>query len=332
MVTFFLFFLWILTKVNSTSVHSSEPFCTSLFKESDVRGTDYELIEEMLSECSVYHSRQLNECHRNTSFPALSSLRSEYINMMATRKLPTGGYGTVSYSRKRATALFTKLTLTLPPEGDIVETGCYLGSSASVVMDILIHYDGCHRKLWVFDSFEGLPDLVKEDKKDGGKGKYRTSYEVFKSNLQGLNVYDENRIVITKGWFNETLPISPVKHIAFLRLDGDLFSSTWDGLTSFHDKVLPGGIIYVDDYGSFRGCRDAIEKFRAENGITDPVHHLREVLAVREKIPKQITFEAIWWIKDSKKYYKKKGNGNMEMRKHSHERKSVDKKIHQSNQ
>jgi hypothetical protein len=324
--------LWLFTELTS-KVGSSDAFCSSLFKKSDINGTDFEMIEEIVAECSIYHSRQLHECHRNASLPTLSSLECDYINIMATRKTPNGGYGIVPFSRKRATALLTKFALTLPPEGDIVETGCYIGTSASIIMDILIHYDGCHRKLWVFDSFKGLPDLVEEDKQDGRKGQYKTSYELFKSNLQGLNVYDKNRLVITKGWFNETLSISPVKSISFLRLDGDLFSSTWDGLTAFYNKVLPGGIIYVDDYGSFRGCCDAIEKFRTENGITDPIHHIREVLAKSNKIPKQITFEAVWWIKDSKKYNKKKDSidGRKELKKNSNERKSVDKRSHNQN-
>jgi FkbM family methyltransferase len=288
---------------SSLSSLSSSPLsetCRNLFIDSDFHGVDQEIVEALSLECSVYHSQSFT-CHKNDSLPPLSSLNSEYITKYTELQLPSGGLGIVGPSRKRATALLTKLALTLPPEGDIVETGCFIGTSAATMLDILVNFDSCHRKLWVFDSFAGLPDLVEEDK-DGRKGEYATSYDIFKSNLETLGLYDENRLVVTKGWFNETLPVSPVKHIAFLRLDGDLFTSTWDALISLYDKVLPGGVIYVDDYGSYRGCRDAIEKFRGEYGIHDTLHYIREDKPSL-KIPRRIDFEAVWWIKESKRYH-----------------------------
>jgi FkbM family methyltransferase len=290
----------LLTAVSPSDSSSVKGACSKLFIDADFRGLDQETVEALSLECSLYHS-QSHSCHKNSSFPSLTSFDSEVVTKYTQLKLPNGGAGIVGPSRKRVTALLTKLALTLPPEGDLVETGCFIGTSAAIMLQILVDFDGCHRKLWVFDSFAGLPDLVEEDK-DGVKGEYSTTFDIFKSNLEGLGLYDENRLVITKGWFNETLPISPVKHIAFLRLDGDLFTSTWDALVSLYDKVLPGGVVYVDDYGSYRGCRDAIEKFRGEYGIHDPVHYIREDLPAL-KIPRKITFEAIWWIKESKRYY-----------------------------
>ena len=57
------------------------------------------------------------------------------------------------------------------------------------------------------------------------------------------------------GWFNETCSQSPVSAISLLRMDGDLFESTWDVLVALYDRVLPGGFIYVDDYGGYNGCQ-----------------------------------------------------------------------------
>jgi hypothetical protein len=84
-----------------------------------------------------------------------------------------------------------------------------------------------------------------------------------------------------------------VKDIAFLRLDGDLFVSTWDPLAAFYDRVIPGGYIYVDDYGSFNGCREAIDKFRFENKIFEPLRFVRE----DDLVTRRISFEAVWWQK-----------------------------------
>ena len=75
---------------------------------------------------------------------------------------------------------------------------------------------------------------------------------------------------VVKGWFNETLPATPeIAAIALLRLDGDLYVSTYDALVHLYDKVSVGGYVYVDDYGSFAGCRKAVDRFRAERGIAD---------------------------------------------------------------
>ena len=79
--------------------------------------------------------------------------------------------------------------------------------------------------------------------------------ERYENNLKGVSAWNDSIIVISKGWFNDTCRQSPVKRISFLRLDGDIFVSTWDALTALYDRVVPGGYVYVDDYGSFNGCR-----------------------------------------------------------------------------
>jgi hypothetical protein len=56
----------------------------------------------------------------------------------------------------------------------------------------------------------------------------------------------KKRIVVTKGFFAETVHKSKVKAISFLRMDGDLYTSTWDVLIAgLYDRVLPGGLVYV---------------------------------------------------------------------------------------
>ncbi len=92
------------------------------------------------------------------------------------------------------------------------------------------------------------------------------------------------------GFFNDTIPVTPVQHIAFLRLDGDLYQSTLDVLTGLYDKVIPGGYIYVDDFNSFAGCREAIHKFRTERRIYEPLHLIFEADG---------RLEAAWWRKET---------------------------------
>ena len=77
-----------------------------------------------------------------------------------------------------------------------------------------------------------------------------------------------------KGWFKDTLPAAPIDHIAVLRLDGDMYSSTMDALQALGHKVSPGGYIIVDDFGAVECCRKAIADYRREKGITAPINDI----------------------------------------------------------
>ena len=59
--------------------------------------------------------------------------------------------------------------------------------------------------------------------------------------------------------------------LALLRLDGDTYESTMDGLVHLYDKLSPGGTLIVDDYYLFEAQRKAADEFRAARGIADPI-------------------------------------------------------------
>ena len=216
---------------------------------------------------------------------------SNVVGQVAARNLAV-----VSGRRLRATAHLARTAINRCLQGDIVETGVYTGGSTSILMRALIDYDGCGRKLWAFDSFKGLPLATNFDMQGdatvGVAGDYSADFQVFKQNLQSLGAWDEKRIVVTKGFFAETVHKSKVKAISFLRMDGDLYTSTWDVLIGLYDRVLPDGLVYVDDYGSYNGCREAVDRFRTENRIYEPLHHITE---------KDRSVEAVWWQKRSRK-------------------------------
>ena len=77
-----------------------------------------------------------------------------------------------------------------------------------------------------------------------------------------------------EGWFKDTLAKAPIKKLAVLRLDGDLYESTMDALNPLYAKVVSGGFIVVDDYYMVPQCGRAINDFRASHGITDPIHKI----------------------------------------------------------
>jgi hypothetical protein len=83
----------------------------------------------------------------------------------------------------------------------------------------------------------------------------------------------DDQVRFLKGWFSDTLPTAPVERLAIMRLDGDYYESTRDALANLYDKLSVGGFVIIDDYGedSWTYCRKAVDEFRAERGIRDPL-------------------------------------------------------------
>jgi hypothetical protein len=81
--------------------------------------------------------------------------------------------------------------------------------------------------------------------------------------------YPAQCIHLIKGWFQDTL--KPTKEIigtiAVLRMDGDFYDSTKVVFEELYDQVVEGGVVIIDDYGRFQGCRRATEEFLAEKRI-----------------------------------------------------------------
>jgi cephalosporin hydroxylase len=159
--------------------------------------------------------------------------------------------------------------------GDLVETGVWRGGACIFMRGYLEAYGLPERRVWVCDSFEGLPVPTRPEDAGYDFSKEKTpvlavSLEEVQENFRRYDLLDE-RVSFVKGWFRDTLPRLPVERIALLRLDGDLYESTMDALVALYDKVVPGGYIIVDDYGDFEPCRRAIHEFREQRGIDDPI-------------------------------------------------------------
>jgi hypothetical protein len=158
--------------------------------------------------------------------------------------------------------------------GAIVECGVFKGGAAAM----MTMASSPARIVWLFDSFEGLPEPTAEDgakaveyagDRGGGVlqpidrcvGPLELVEELF---FDKLHVGRE-RVMIRKGWFQDTLPLA--KHeigpIAVLRLDGDWYESTKVCLDNLYDLVAPGGFVIIDDYGYWEGCRRAVDELIA---------------------------------------------------------------------
>ena len=160
--------------------------------------------------------------------------------------------------------------------GDLIETGVWRGGACIFMRGVLRAYGVNDRRVWVADSFEGLPPP--------NPGRYpadaddphheikvlAVSLEEVKSNFSRYGLLDE-QVCFLKGWFKDTLPTAPFKRLALARLDGDMYESTMDALKQVYPKLAVGGFLIVDDYGVVPGCRKAVEDYRQHQGIREPI-------------------------------------------------------------
>lgn len=151
-------------------------------------------------------------------------------------------------------------------DGEIVELGCYVGESSKYLMKTLVESDSSKR-LYVYDSFEGLPDLTKWEENTGWKsGTLKTTEEILISNFKqnGLPIP-----IIHKDWFSNIPEYKIPEKISFAFLDGDFYNSIYDSLTKVFDKVSEGGYILFHDYkrADLPGVDAAIIDFLKERGL-----------------------------------------------------------------
>jgi len=162
--------------------------------------------------------------------------------------------------------------------GDVVETGAWRGGSSIFMKGCLTAWGMDERVVWVADSFEGLP--VPSSPQDAGYDFSITKVPILAVTLEEVQEnfrrYDllDDQVKFIKGWFRDTLHVAPIRQLALLRLDGDLYESTMDALKALYAKVSPGGFIIVDDFNDFEPCRRAVLEFRERHKIKDPMERI----------------------------------------------------------
>jgi hypothetical protein len=160
--------------------------------------------------------------------------------------------------------------------GDLMETGVWRGGATIFMRAALDAYGDTDRSVWVVDSFRGLPrpDPARYPVDEGVVlwqiPELAIPLEQVKANFARYGLLDD-RVRFLEGWFKDTLPTVPVERLAVLRLDGDMYESTMDVLTTMYDKLSPGGYLIVDDWGVAENCKFAVVDFRARHGITEEI-------------------------------------------------------------
>lgn len=143
--------------------------------------------------------------------------------------------------------------------GDVVECGTWNGGSAAVTARAI---GEVHRPFWLYDSFVGMPvpgDLDGEAAKQWA-GKCVGSPERVREILSVAG-QPADLIRVKKGWFLDTFAEPLPECIAYLHIDADWFESVKLALDTFYDRVSDGGVIILDDFGYWEGCREAFYDF-----------------------------------------------------------------------
>lgn len=156
--------------------------------------------------------------------------------------------------------------------GDCIEAGVWRGGASMFMRAILNVYGEHSRRVWLADSFQGLPPPDPRYPADQrgtfhNQAALAVSLEEVKRNFERFGLLDD-RVEFVKGWFANTLPsLSHVKW-SVIRLDGDMYQSTMDSLNHLYPNLSPGGWVIVDDY-EIEACRRAVEDYRSRHRITE---------------------------------------------------------------
>lgn len=186
---------------------------------------------------------------------------------------------------------FVRFCETGGPQGAYVETGCNRGGSCAMMAAINLQYGSHRRDIHAFDSFQGLPEpIAGKDNPDQtmhwfGQPDYPAhgrliptgimiaSQDEVKRVVLDICGYDPDRLFVHPGWFQDTVPSAAreIGPIAVLRLDGDLYDSTRVCLEYLYPLVVPGGLVYIDDW-CYDGCRKACEEYLQSIGLRPYLH------------------------------------------------------------
>ncbi|MCX7591029.1 MAG: TylF/MycF family methyltransferase [Kiritimatiellae bacterium] len=163
-------------------------------------------------------------------------------------------------------------------EGEFVECGVWRGGSMMAVALALLKLGVRDRHLFLFDTYEGMPEpgaldvsfdglcaheeYKRRRRRDNTSTWCYASLEEVRKNLSSTG-YDMQRVHLIKGKVEETIPSFAPDRVAVLRLDTDWYSSTRHELEHLYPRLSVGGVLIVDDYGYWRGSRQAVDEYFA---------------------------------------------------------------------
>jgi hypothetical protein len=174
-------------------------------------------------------------------------------------------------------------------EGDIVECGVAAGGSMMMAALSSIANGNTNRELWLYDTFAGMPEPTDRDvnyRGDLARVQWASSQSVYHNewcyaSLESVQAnmartgYPADKMRFIKGRVEETVPANVPEKIALLRLDTDWYASSKHEMEHLYPRLCEGGVLIIDDYGYWEGCRQATDEFL--NSLTEPVPLLNRI-------------------------------------------------------
>ena len=173
--------------------------------------------------------------------------------------------------------------------GDFVECGVWKGGSAMLMAKTLISLGSTERKIYLYDTFEGMSEPTEKDVDFQGKSAENllannskledknvwcySSLEEVQKNIASCG-YPKENIILVKGKVEETIPNTLPKQISLLRLDTDWFESTYHELHHLYPILVKNGVLIIDDYGHWKGAKDATDQYFKENNVKILLHRI----------------------------------------------------------
>jgi hypothetical protein len=163
-------------------------------------------------------------------------------------------------------------------EGDLIEAGTWRGGASILIRATLDSLGADERTLWVADSFQGFPPVERDGEGYdlrvdlAGVDFLAAPLEEVKQSFGRFGL--EHGVNFVPGFFEDTLPAVSDRSWSVVRLDGDTYEATRFSLEILYPGLAAGGYLIVDDYLQIDPCREAVDDFREEFGITEPLEHV----------------------------------------------------------
>ncbi len=168
--------------------------------------------------------------------------------------------------------------------GDLIEAGSWRGGSSILMRATLDTLGAAERTVWVADSFQGFPKPEPPGTPSGYTGSLAPYFAAFDFLAVPLEEVRENfarfgyehGVRFVPGFFEDTLPglTGGEQRWSVVRLDGDTYDVTLLALRCLYPNLSPGGYLIIDDYLALDECRQAVDDFRREHGIEEPVEQV----------------------------------------------------------
>ncbi len=203
-------------------------------------------------------------------------VEEEFVDILKKCK----GFTLTSVERMYALYQATKYIIDHDIPGDLVECGVWRGGSSMLMAYTLKKMNALSRKIYCYDTYEGSvkPGARDVDYKNTSGDKLWSIFESKNSKLCYVPLeevkknlfstgYPENNFVFVKGKVEDTIPHTMPEKISLLRLDTDWYESTYHEFLHLFPRLSKHGVVIIDDYGFWKGSREATDTYFRENKV-----------------------------------------------------------------